>query len=55
MLTSEQISIIRKYVPEKYFSQEKLIRYLSIHEMVGVYKLQDKNAHFLSNKYVQFL
>ena len=36
MLTSEQISIIRKYVPEKYFSQEKLIRYLSIHEKVGV-------------------
>ena len=36
MLNEEQIEIIRKYVPEKVFHQEKLIRYLSLHDMVGV-------------------
>lgn len=36
MLRENQIEVIRKYVPEKYFDQEKLIRYLSLHNMVGV-------------------
>ena len=36
MLSEEQIEIIRKYVPQKVFHQEKLIRYLSLHDMVGV-------------------
>jgi hypothetical protein len=36
MITEKQIEIIRKYVPEEFFSQEKLIKYLSLHEMVGV-------------------
>ena len=36
MLRQDQIDIIRKYVPERYFSQEKLIKYLMLHDMVGV-------------------
>lgn len=36
MLRDDQIEIIRKYVPEKYFNQNKLIKYLSLHNMVGV-------------------
>ncbi len=36
MITPEQIEVIREYVPEKYFDQERLIRYLSLHDMVGV-------------------
>lgn len=36
MLTEEQIGVIRKYVPEKYFDVERLIDYLSLHEMVGI-------------------
>lgn len=36
MINKEQIEIIRKYVPEKYFDQDKLIKYLTIHDMVGV-------------------
>ncbi len=36
MINQEQIDVIRKYVPDKYFDQERLIRYLSLHDMVGV-------------------
>lgn len=36
MLKEEQIEIIRKYVPEKYFDQDRLIKYLSLHDMVGI-------------------
>lgn len=36
MLRQDQIEIIRRYVPEKYFDQERLIRYLTLHDMVGV-------------------
>ena len=36
MLREDQIEVIKKYVPEKYFDQKKLIRYLTLHEMVGV-------------------
>lgn len=36
MLREDQIEVIRKYVPEKFFDQEKLIRYLTLHDMVGV-------------------
>lgn len=36
MLNTKQIEIIKKYVPEKYFSHEKLIKYLTLHDMVGV-------------------
>lgn len=36
MLREEQIEVIRTYVPEKYFNQDKLIKYLSLHDMVGV-------------------
>lgn len=36
MITEKDIQIIREYVPEKFFNQEKLIKYLSLHETVGV-------------------
>lgn len=36
MINKEQIDIIRKYVPEEYFYQDRLIKYLSIHEFVGI-------------------
>jgi hypothetical protein len=36
MLREDQIDIIRNHVPETYFDQERLIRYLSIHDMVGI-------------------
>lgn len=36
MLKQEQIEVIRHYVPEKYFDQERLIKYLTLHDMVGV-------------------
>lgn len=36
MLREEQIEIIRKYVPEKYFDQDRLIKYLALHDMVGI-------------------
>lgn len=35
MINQEQIDVIRKYVPDKYFDQERLIKYLSLHDMVG--------------------
>ena len=35
MLREDQIDVIREYVPAKYIDQEKLIRYLSLHDMVG--------------------
>lgn len=36
MLRPEQIEIIEKYVPDKYFDKKRLIRYLSLHDKVGV-------------------
>ena len=36
MLTAEQVSFIKKYVPEKYFYADRLINYLNLHETVGV-------------------
>ncbi len=36
VITEQQKEVIRKYVPEKYFDQERLIKYLSLHDMVGV-------------------
>lgn len=36
MITEKQIEIIREYVPEQYFDQERLIQYLRLHEIVGV-------------------
>lgn len=36
MITEKHIDIIRKYVPKKFFDQERLIKYLSLHEIVGV-------------------
>ncbi len=35
MINSEQIEIINKYVPEKYFFKERLIQYLALHDVVG--------------------
>jgi hypothetical protein len=36
MITEKQIEIINTYVPEKYFDREKLIKYLTLHDKVGV-------------------
>lgn len=36
MINEKHLEVIQKYVPEKYFDREKLIRYLSLHDMVGV-------------------
>ena len=36
MLREDQIDVIRKYVPEQFFDQERMIRYLTLHDMVGV-------------------
>ena len=35
MLTEKDKSIIEKYVDERFYNREKLIKYLSIHETVG--------------------
>lgn len=36
MITDKQIEIIKEYVPDKFFDQEKLIKYLTLHDIVGV-------------------
>lgn len=36
MISAEQIEVINKYVPEKYFDKSRLIQYLTIHDTVGV-------------------
>lgn len=36
MLNENQIEIIDKYVPEKYFDRNRLKKYLELHDMVGV-------------------
>ncbi len=36
MLREDQIAVIREFVSETYFDQEKLIKYLTIHDMVGI-------------------
>ena len=36
MLREDQITVIREFVSETYFDQEKLIKYLTIHDMVGI-------------------
>lgn len=36
MISAEQIEVINKYVPEKYFDKGRLIQYLTIHDTVGV-------------------
>ncbi len=36
MLTTEQVSLIKKYVPEKYFYVDRLINYLNLHDTVGI-------------------
>lgn len=52
MINEAQIEVIRKYVPEKYFYQDRLIKYLSMHDMVGIEvfeyvakKIYDGHAH----------
>ena len=36
MLNEDQVKVIRDFVPETYFDQDRLIDYLNIHEMVGI-------------------
>lgn len=36
MLTDEQVKIIHEFVPETYFDQERLIKYLNTHNTVGI-------------------
>ena len=36
MLNEDQVKVIREFVPETYFDQERLIKYLNIHSMVGI-------------------
>ena len=36
MLNEDQVKVIREFVPETYFDQERLIKYLNIHTMVGI-------------------
>ena len=36
MLNEDQVKVIREFVPETYFDQERLIKYLNIHNMVGI-------------------
>lgn len=36
MLREDQLDVIREFVSETYFDQEKLIKYLSIHDVVGI-------------------
>lgn len=36
MLNEDQVKVIREFVPEAYFDQERLIKYLNIHDMVGI-------------------
>ena len=36
MLNEDQVKVIRDFVPETYFDQNRLIKYLNIHEMVGI-------------------
>lgn len=36
MLNENQIKIIRQFVSDKYFDVERLIRYLQLHDMVGI-------------------
>jgi len=45
MITNEQIEIIEKYVNEKYFDRSKIIKYLSIHDIVGneIFTYADKS------------
>ncbi len=36
MLTDDQVKIIHEFVPETYFDQERLIKYLNTHNTVGI-------------------
>lgn len=36
MLNEKQIKIIRQFVSDTYFDVERLIRYLQLHDMVGI-------------------
>lgn len=46
MLNEEQLKIIDKYVEEKYYDKEKLVKYLNMHEIVGneIFQYCDKKA-----------
>ena len=36
MINKKQIEVVRQFVPDTYFDVEKLIRYLQLHDMVGI-------------------
>lgn len=46
MLIEENVALINKYVDEKYFDREKLMKYLTLHELVGneVFSYCDKKT-----------
>ncbi len=47
MISQEDRSFIMKYVDERYFDVEKLLRYLDMHQMVGneIFEYVDKNLY----------
>lgn len=48
MITEEQIAVIREYVSDKYFYPERLIKYLTMHDRVGVevFRYVAKDVYF---------
>lgn len=47
MLTEQELKIIEEYVDEEFYDKQKLIKYLSIHDVVGneVFSYCDKEKN----------